>query len=607
MLHMPDRKILEILTAEGLLTVEQSKAIASKARQQHDRLKQVQSIKANGVLGQAAVDHPVTMVDVIASFQLPVAGEKSGVLDEERILRALAKHLNIPFKKIDPLNLDLDVVTKTLPRLFALKHLVVPIAITDGSLEVVMYDPTNADVLADVRRVTTLDVVAAMGTKADILKIIGEFFGFKTSIAAAETQLARPSVDLGNLEQYTHLKSIAEIHSSDTHIKNAVDYLFHYAFEQRASDIHIEPKRDHVLIRFRIDGILHTIYKLPKTVHPAIISRIKTLSRLDIAEKRRPQDGRIKLSRQDQDAEVRVSTVPVAFGEKAVLRILDPAILFQGLEDLGFFPRDLMVYHQFLGQANGIILVTGPTGSGKSTTLYSSLAHIASSEQNITTVEDPIEMIREDFNQIAVQPVIGITFASILRNILRQDPDIIMIGEIRDTETAENAVQAALTGHLVFSTLHTNDAPSSIARLMDLGIKRFLIAESLIGVVAQRLLRKICPYCTSALEVDATVLKSLGADVEGKKTVLLKQGKGCLKCRGTGLLGRTGAFEIMTIDEGMKGVITESAGLDILTVKKKALESGMISLRTNAIDKMLKGITTFQEVARVTGNYEINV
>ncbi|OEU48495.1 MAG: type II secretion system protein E [Desulfobacterales bacterium S3730MH5] len=607
MLHMPDRKILEILTAEGLLTAEQSKAIASKAPQQHDRLKQVQSIKANGVLGQAAVDHPVTMADVIASFQLPVAGEKSGALDEERILRALAKHLNIPFKKIDPLNLDLDVVTKTLPRLFALKYLVVPIAITDGSLEVVMYDPTNADVLADVRRVTTLDVVAAMGTKADILKIIGEFFGFKTSIAAAETQLARPSVDLGNLEQYTHLKSIAEIHSSDTHIKNAVDYLFHYAFEQRASDIHIEPKRDHVLIRFRIDGILHTIYKLPKTVHPAIISRIKTLSRLDIAEKRRPQDGRIKLSRQDQDAEVRVSTVPVAFGEKAVLRILDPAILFQGLEDLGFFPRDLMVYHQFLGQANGIILVTGPTGSGKSTTLYSSLAHIASSEQNITTVEDPIEMIREDFNQIAVQPVIGITFASILRNILRQDPDIIMIGEIRDTETAENAVQAALTGHLVFSTLHTNDAPSSIARLMDLGIKRFLIAESLIGVVAQRLLRKICPYCTSALEVDATVLKSLGADVEGKKTVLLKQGKGCLKCRGTGFLGRTGAFEIMTIDEGMKGVITESAGLDILTVKKKALESGMISLRTNAIDKMLKGITTFQEVARVTGNYEINV
>ncbi|OEU81046.1 MAG: type II secretion system protein E [Desulfobulbaceae bacterium C00003063] len=607
MLHMPDRKILEILTAEGLLTVEQSKAIASKAPQQHDRLKQVQSIKANGVLGQAAVDHPVTMADVIASFQLPVAGEKSGALDEERILRALAKHLNIPFKKIDPLNLDLDVVTKTLPRLFALKYLVVPIAITDGSLEVVMYDPTNADVLADVRRVTTLDVVAAMGTKADILKIIGEFFGFKTSIAAAETQLARPSVDLGNLEQYTHLKSIAEIHSSDTHIKNAVDYLFHYAFEQRASDIHIEPKRDHVLIRFRIDGILHTIYKLPKTVHPAIISRIKTLSRLDIAEKRRPQDGRIKLSRQDQDAEVRVSTVPVAFGEKAVLRILDPAILFQGLEDLGFFPRDLMVYHQFLGQANGIILVTGPTGSGKSTTLYSSLAHIASSEQNITTVEDPIEMIREDFNQIAVQPVIGITFASILRNILRQDPDIIMIGEIRDTETAENAVQAALTGHLVFSTLHTNDAPSSIARLMDLGIKRFLIAESLIGVVAQRLLRKICPYCTSALEVDATVLKSLGVDVEGKKTVLLKQGKGCLKCRGTGFLGRTGAFEIMTIDEGMKGVITESAGLDILTVKKKALESGMISLRTNAIDKMLKGITTFQEVARVTGNYEINV
>jgi general secretion pathway protein E len=595
-----DKEIIDILVREGLLTDKQRKSIVSRlAPEQRRRLTQLRRVKAGGVPGQD-IEHPVTMIDVIASLQIPLSGKETGVLDEEQIVRAIAEHLKVPYKKIDPLELDLDVVTKTIPRLFALKYLVVPLAITNGKLEVVMYDPTDVDVLEDLRRVTTLEVTPAMGTKADILKIIGEFFGFKSSIVAAETQLAQPSVDLGNLEQYTRLKSISEIQSTDTHIKNAVDYLFHYALDQRASDIHIEPKRDHILIRFRIDGVLHTIYKLPKVVHPAIISRIKTLSRLDIAEKRRPQDGRVKLSHQNQDAEIRVSTVPVAFGEKVVMRILDPSILFQDLEDLGFSSRDLILYHQFLKEPNGIILVTGPTGSGKSTTLYSSLAHLASSEKNITTVEDPIEMIRENFNQIAVQPVVGITFASILRNILRQDPDIIMIGEIRDQETAENAVQSALTGHLVFSTLHTNDAPSTVTRLMDLGVKPFLVAESVIGVVAQRLLRKICPYCASTLEVDASVLKSLGADVDGAKSIQLKQGKGCIKCRGTGFLGRTGVFEMMAIDEGMKGVIATSEELDILTVKKKALESGMIPLRTNAINKMVKGITTFQEVARVT-------
>ncbi|MBW2566658.1 MAG: type II/IV secretion system protein [Deltaproteobacteria bacterium] len=601
MSSIPDKRILEILTREGLLTDKQCKSIISKAPEQRRKLTQIEKVKASGLPGQD-IEHPVTMVDVVVSLQISLSGKgkKTGALDEERIVRALTKHLKVPYKKIDPLQLDLDVVTKTIPRLFALKHLVVPVGITDGKLEVVMYDPTDAGVLEDLQRVTTLEVTPAMGTKTDILKIIREFFGFKSSIVAAETQLAQPAVDLGNLEQYTRLKSISEIQSTDTHIKNAVEYLFHYAFDQRASDIHIEPKRDYVLIRFRIDGVLHTIYKLPKAVHPAMTSRIKTLSRLDIAEKRRPQDGRMKLAHQREDAEIRVSTVPVAFGEKVVMRILDPTILFQDLEDLGFSSGNLIMYHQFLKKPNGIILVTGPTGSGKSTTLYSSMAHLANSKTNITTVEDPIEMIREDFNQIAIQPVIGITFGSILRNILRQDPDIIMIGEIRDQETAENAVQAALTGHLVLSTLHTNDAPSTVTRLVNLGVKPFLVVESLIGVVAQRLLRKICPFCVSTMEVDATVLKALGAHEEGEGSVKLKRGKGCLKCRGTGFLGRTGVFEVMEIDEGMKGVITESEELDIVTARKKALESGMVPLRTNAIDKMLKGITTFQEVARVT-------
>ena len=599
MSSLSDKKILEILSREGLLTDEQCKSIVSKAPEQGRKLQQIEKVKASGLPGRD-IESPITMIDVVASLQISLSGKETGILDEERIVKALSKHLKIPYKKIDPLQLDLDVVTKTIPRLFALKHLVVPVGVTDGRLEVVMYDPTDEGLLEDLQRVTTLEVTPAMGTKTDILKIIREFFGFKSSIVAAETQLAQPSVDLGNLEQYTRLKSIDEIQSTDTHIKNAVEYLFHYALDQRASDIHIEPKRDQVLIRFRIDGVLHTIYKLPKAVHPAMTSRIKTLSRLDIAEKRRPQDGRMKLSSQREDAEIRVSTVPVAFGEKVVMRILDPTILFQDLEDLGFSPGNLIEYHQFLQRPNGIILVTGPTGSGKSTTLYSSMAHLASSEKNITTIEDPIEMIREDFNQIAVQPLIGIDFGSILRNILRQDPDIIMVGEIRDQQTAENAVQAALTGHLVLSTLHTNDAPSSITRLINLGVKPFLVAESLIGVMAQRLLRKICPYCTTTLEVDAAMLKSLGADEVGDGSVELKQGKGCLKCRGTGFLGRTGVFELMRIDDDMKTTITESEDLDIITVKKKAIASGMVPLRKNAVEKMLKGITTFQEVARVT-------
>jgi len=560
----------------------------------------VERLKASKLPGQI-VEHPVTIIDVVASMGLPLPGPSTGVLDEDTIVQAIAGHLRIPFKKIDPLKLDLDVVTKVVPRLFALKHLVIPIAAHDTVLDVVMHDPTDRQVLEDLKRVTTLDVRTSMGTKSDILKAIQEFFGFKSSIVAAETQLTRPSIDLGNLEQYTRLKSINEIQATDAHIKNAVEYLFHYAFDQRASDIHIEPKREKTLVRLRIDGVLHTVYELPKALHPAIISRIKTLSRLDIAERRRPQDGRLKVSHLDREAEIRVSTIPVAFGEKAVLRILDPTVLFQDLEDLGFSAHELILFRRFLQQTSGIILVTGPTGSGKSTTLYSSLGHLSGEDKNITTIEDPIEMVHEGFNQIAVQAGIGVTFSTVLRNILRQDPDVIMIGEIRDQETAEYAVQSALTGHLVFSTLHTNDAPSSLARLIQLGVKHFFIAESLVGVVAQRLLRKICPHCAESLSVDPIFIKSLGIDAGTDTAISLKQGKGCIKCRGTGYLGRTGVFEVMGVDASMKEFVSGTEKIDTATLRKKAMEAGMVSLRQNALEKLLKGVTTYQEVGRVLG------
>jgi general secretion pathway protein E len=317
-----------------------------------------------------------------------------------------------------------------------------------------------------------------------------------------------------------------------------------------------------------------------------------------MAEKRRPQDGRIKMEKGGVEAEIRVSSVPVAFGEKLVMRIMDPDILFQALENLGFTSMDLIRFQQFINMPHGIVLVCGPTGSGKSTTLYSTLRYLSTPEINITTVEDPIEMIHEDFNQIGVQPVIGISFASILRNILRQDPDIIMIGEMRDVETAENAIQAALTGHLVLSTLHTNDAPSSITRLLDLGIPSFLIQATLAGVLAQRLVRKICPYCKESFEMDTAELTSMGLDLGKEGKIELSRGKGCLKCRGTGYLGRSGIYEVLPVTEGIRKLIRPEC--DAEAIRDMARKEGMVTLRENAVRKLLEGRTTYQEVLRVT-------
>jgi len=377
-----------------------------------------------------------------------------------------------------------------------------------------------------------------------------------------------------------------------------VNYLFTYAFEQRASDIHIEPKRNTSKVRMRIDGMLHNVYDLPKAVHSAIVSRIKTLSRMDMAEKRRPQDGRIKMDKGGVEVEIRVSTIPVAFGEKVVLRIMDPDILFQDLENLGFSATDLIRFNHFINKPHGIVLVCGPTGSGKSTTLYSTLRTISSPEVNVTTVEDPIEMVHESFNQIGVQPLAGVTFSSILRNILRQDPDIIMIGEMRDLETAENAVQAALTGHLVLSTLHTNDAASAITRLLELGVPPYLIQSTLIGILGQRLVRKICNYCVETFEMEALELREMGLDPGKDGRIRLKRGKGCLKCRGTGYLGRTAIFEVLSCTESIKKLIVSNA--DISAMQDIAKREGMVTMRENSIRQMLSGVTTYQEVLRVT-------
>ena len=590
--------ICRVLLNNRFVTEKQVKEILAQKESFKIELEKRQTRMMRGGSGAGRFINPITGIDVIVALNHKRVDNDSLMLDEDLIYQTLAKEWKIPFKKIDPLKLDLNLVTTTIPRSFALRHLVLPIAIKDGCLTLATANPYNRDVFEDISRAIHLKVKAVISPKSDIIRLIDEFFGFKRSIAAAENQFAGPTVDLGNLEQYVSLKSADELPSNDQHIVRAVNHLFSYAFDQRASDIHIEPKREASWIRMRIDGTLHTVYKLPKNVHSAVGSRIKNLSRRDRAEKRRPQDGRIKTDKGGVEVEIRVSTVPVAFGEKVVMRVMDPDILFQDLEMLGFSGADFIRYNKFINMPHGIVLVCGPTGSGKSTTLYSTLRSLSSPDVNITTVEDPIEMVHEDFNQIAVQPVLGISFATILRNILRQDPDIIMIGEMRDLETARNAVQAALTGHLVLSTLHTNDAPAAITRLLDLGIPSYLIQSTLVGILAQRLVRKICSYCKESFEMDAAEMKAMGMDVDSSGYIRLFRGKGCSRCRGTGYLGRSGIFEVLPYSDTIRNMTSETTPIE--AIRNQAQKEGMVTLRENAIKILLEGKTTYQEVLRVT-------
>ncbi len=590
--------VCQVLLKKGLLSVDQKDEILRKKDGLQKKLERLRAMRQASTSSKARVQSPITIIDIISALDFIRADDPEKALDEEVIYETLAIEWKIPYKKIDPLKLDIDLVTGTIPHSFAMKHLALPIDVKDKSLIVATANPFNVEVMDDIARVSHMKVIPVVSPKTDIVKLMNEFFGFKRSITAAEHEYVGPSIDIGNLEQYVRLKSADELPSDDQHIVNAVNHLLSYAFDQRASDVHIEPKREVSLVRMRIDGILHTVYTLPKAVHPAIVSRIKALSRLDMAEKRKPQDGRIKTDKGGVEAEIRVSTIPVAFGEKIVMRIMDPDILFQELENLGFSSGDLIRYQQFISMPHGIVLVCGPTGSGKSTTLYSTLRELSTPEINITTIEDPIEMVHQEFNQISVQPVVGVTFGSILRNILRQDPDIIMIGEMRDLETAQNAIQAALTGHLVLSTLHTNDAPSAITRLLDLGIPPFLIQATLIGVLAQRLVRKVCVHCKESFEMETSELSSIGLEVHKRGKVKLFRGKGCVKCRGTGCLGRTGILEVLPFTDTIKKIATADTDPEVIRVQ--ARKEGMITLRENAIKKLLEGKTTYQEVLRIT-------
>jgi general secretion pathway protein E len=523
-----------------------------------------------------------------------------GVASDAQIAQALAAHVGLPYVKINPLDLDLDVVTKAVAGPFARKHGIVAIAKTADRITIAVHDPFAPFPAEDIKRVTGLGVDRVVATRSDIETVNKGFYDLKSSLQTAEKQLTESrvsTVDLGNLEYFS--KEDADLDPAAAPVVKALDHILSYAFEQRASDIHFEPKRERTLVRLRIDGVLHDIHVIPKIVYEAVVSRIKLLSGANLAEKRRPQDGRIKREQGGREVELRVSTMPTAFGEKAVLRIFDPDILLKSIDELGLSPHDAPKFQEFIGRPTGIILVTGPTGSGKTTTLYSVLKHLSRPEVNIVTIEDPIEMVFEDFNQVQVRPVIDVTFASALRTVLRQDPDIIMVGEIRDSETADNAVQAALTGHLVLSTLHTNDAPSSITRLLDLGVPHFLITSTLIGVIAQRLVRDNCPHCAEEYAPSEEEARAMNMPFEKLAPYRFRRGRGCIHCRTTGYMGRTGIYEILPMSEKIRRLVSQQAGS--LEVFRAAREEGMRTLREAAMEKVFKGVTTTTEMVRVTG------
>lgn len=526
-----------------------------------------------------------------------------GLVSEEALYTFLSQQSGIPFRNLDPLELDYELVTSSLPGAFAQRNHAVVVGSNEDRLMVATCNFTDPRPVEDLPHLLGKEIELYISRPTDIAKVIRQFYGLHSSIVAAAREVGSMSdedVDLGNLERYVSSETPGGLEPTDRPIVNAVNHLLQYAFEERASDIHLEPHREHTVVRLRIDGVLHNVYSLPRKLHLPILSRVKMIAGMNIAEKRRPQDGRIRTHFEGKPVEIRSSTIPAAFGEKAVLRILDPGILMQDLSGLGFEEEESGRFGRLVKSAMGLLLVTGPTGSGKTTTLYSTLTALSTTEKNITTIEDPIEFVTDEFNQIAVQPAIDVTFSTALRHILRQDPDVIMVGEIRDQETARSAIRCALTGHLVLSTLHTNDTASSAVRLLDMGVEPFLLASTLIGIVAQRLVRVVCDECAEVWEPPAALLATAG--LAGAQGCSFRRGRGCRACRGTGFKGRTAVFEVMEVTDRVRDALSRSAPSG--EVRRLAVEDGMRTLRSNAARKVCSGATTPGEMMAVTMGLE---
>ncbi len=521
-------------------------------------------------------------------------------LTVESLTLWLAGKVNLPHFRIDPLKLDVQRITGVISLPYASRYNVLPVEVSKQELVFATAEPYEQAWEREVSLVQKKRIRKVIANPEDIARYLVEFYSISRSVLGAEKQNeGMPNAGgIQNLEQLVELGRSGKLDVNDQHIISIVDWLLQYAFDQRASDIHVEPRREQGIIRFRIDGVMQQVYQLPAAVLTPVTSRIKILARMDIAEKRRPQDGRIKTrSPSGQEVELRLSTMPTAFGEKLVMRIFDPVVLLKDFRALGFTETDEKTWNTLIENPHGIVLVTGPTGSGKTTTLYSTLKQVAKPEVNVCTVEDPIELVEPAFNQMQVHQAIDLNFAAGVRTLLRQDPDIIMIGEIRDTETADMAVQAALTGHLVFSTLHTNDAPTSVTRLLDLGVQPFLIQSTLLGVIAQRLVRTLCPHCKQPGEVEDAEWDMLVSPWKVQKPRQVYTAVGCLECRNTGYRGRIGIYEMLNFSAKLKPLVDEKT--NIAALREAAQQDGMKPLRLRGAQKVAEGVTTVEEVMRV--------
>ncbi len=571
--------------------------LVAQGRVAQDSAEQCLTVRRSAVANQ---QHPL---EFLAAQQLDDLQRPGKKLDLETLTVWLAERAGQPYLRIDPLKIDVAAVTPLMSYAFAQRHSILAVAVDASAVTIASSQPFVHGWEANLTHVLKRPINRVVANPTDIQRFTVEFYRLAKSVSGASSTDQKIS-GVGNFEQLLNLgASDQEPDANDSHIVNIVDWLFQYAFQQRASDIHIEPRREQGTVRFRIDGVLHNVYQFPPQVTMAVVSRLKSLGRMNVAEKRKPQDGRVKTKTPDGgEVELRLSTLPTAFGEKMVMRIFDPEVLLKGFDQLGFSADDLRRWQSMTSQPNGIILVTGPTGSGKTTTLYTTLKQLATPEVNVCTIEDPIEMIEGAFNQMQVQHNIDLTFASGVRALMRQDPDIIMVGEIRDLETAEMAIQAALTGHLVLSTLHTNDAPSAITRLLELGVPHYLLKATLLGVMAQRLVRTLCPHCKAPMQLDADDWSALTKPWNAPLPSTAQRAVGCLECRDTGYRGRAGVYEIMLLNDAIKPLIT--ADTDIVALRRQAFKDGMRSLRLSGAQKIAAGLTTVEEVLRVTPQSE---
>lgn len=571
------QQVLAWLQQDGKITAEEAEQTMDRCSQAHSALSAVERLAT------------VAMTTVDGSL-----------LTADELMQFVAEQVGLEFMKIDPLRVNVARVAESMSVAYAERHHILPVQVNDEELVVATSEPFMDDWVSDIERQSKRRVRRVLCNAEDIQRYTGEFFSLARSVHAVQKRGGASNTN--SFEQLVELgRGNRTLDANDQSVIRVVDWLWQYAFEQRASDIHLEPKRDQAIIRFRIDGVLHTVYQVPSAVVTAMTARIKLLGRMNVVERRRPQDGRIKTrSPAGQEVEMRLSTLPTAFGEKLVMRIFDPLTAVQGLSDLGFTGSDAERWQSMIHQPNGIILVTGPTGSGKTTTLYSTLRSVATEAVNVSTIEDPIERIEPALNQTQVQPQLNFSFAEGIRTLMRQDPDIIMVGEIRDLETAEMAVQAALTGHLVFATLHTNDAPSAFTRLMELGVPAYLLSATILGVMAQRLVRTLCRQCREP--DDSSTPAHLE---EAVRPWHIRQGEyrpfrpvGCELCRMSGFRGRLGIYEILQVSETLRTQVHEQA--DLLTLRRQAIRDGMRPLRLAGAMRVAEGLTTLQEVIAVT-------